>query len=239
MPISSLQVSTSGISEGLRAFVEAMPHERRSILAFVREVADSLPQGAVVLDVGAGDAPYRELFAHCEYETTDWEGSVHEGAVRADYVASAEALPLDDGVVDAVLCTQVLEHVPDPSALLREAARVLRRDGKIHLTVPFVWELHELPFDFWRFTPASIERLLTSAGFVDFHVEPRNDCFQTVAQLLRNLRHAMGRSPDGRDPEREMASELLEQIADHVAGLGELDAAGILPLGWAASGRRA
>lgn len=239
MPISSSPVSASGFSDGLRAFVEAMPHERRPILAFVREVADSLPDGTVVLDVGAGDAPYRELFGHCRYKTTDWEGSVHEGARRADYVASADALPLDDDVVDAVLCTQVLEHVPDPFAVLREAARVLRPGGGIYLTVPFVWELHELPFDFWRFTPASIERLLTGAGFVDVHVEPRNDCFQTVAQLLRNLRHVMGRSPDGRDAERETASELLERIADHVAGLQELDAAGILPLGWAASARRA
>ncbi len=228
-----------GISEQLRAFVEQLPHERRSILAFVRGAADSLPPGAVVLDVGAGDAPYRELFDHCEYITTDREASVHEGAREVDLVASGDALPLEDASVDAVLLTQVLEHVPDPGAVLGDAARVLRPAGEVFLTVPFVWELHELPFDFWRFTPASLERLLAGAGFAEITVEARNDCFTTVAQLLRNLQTAMGRAPDGRDQSREAAAELLARAADRIADLAELDVAGILPLGWAARARRA
>lgn len=239
LPAHSSNVGDSGISEGLRAFVEEMPYERRPIFRFVREVADSLPAGTVVLDVGAGDAPYRELFAHCEYRTSDWAASVHEGARQADYVAPADSLPLEAATVDAALLTQVLEHVPEPAAVLAEAARVIRPGGGIFVTVPFVWELHELPHDFWRFTPASIERLLEAAGFVQIEVEPRSDCFETVAQLLRNLRYAMGRAPDGRDPERESASDLLDRIADHLVELGELDAAGTLPLGWTARARRA
>lgn len=231
--------ATFGISDGLRAFVEEMPHERRSILAFVRGVAESLPPGAVVLDVGAGDAPYRELFEHCDYRTSDWEQSVHEGARRANYIASADALPLEGATVDAVLMTQVLEHVADPRAVLGEAARVLRPQGGVFLTVPFVWELHELPYDYWRFTPASLERLLVGAGFVDVEVEARNDCFQTAAQVLINVKHAMGRAADGRNAEREAVSALLDQIAERIGDLGELDAAGIFPLGWAASARRA
>lgn len=238
MPTRFSHVGAWGVSEQLREFVEEMPHERRSILAFVREVAESLPPGSVVLDIGAGDAPYRELFGHCDYLTTDREDSLHEGARQADFIASAEALPLEDAAVDAALLTQVLEHVPDPAAVLGEAARILRPGGAIFLTVPFVWELHELPLDFWRFTPASLERLLDLAGFIDVQVEARNDCFTTVAQLLRNLWWGMGRAPDGRDAEREAAGDLLEQLADRLAALADLDVAGLLPLGWAASARR-
>lgn len=239
LPARSSKVGDAGISEGLRSFVEEMPYERRPILRFVREAADSLAAGTVVLDVGAGDAPYRELFGHCDYRASDWAASLHEGAREADYVAPADSLPLEAATVDAVLLTQVLEHVPAPVAVLQEAARVLKPGGGIFVTVPFVWELHELPHDFWRFTPASLERLLDAAGFVEIEVEARSDCFETVAQLLRNLRYAMGRAPDGRDPKRDSASDLLDRIADHLGGLGELDAAGALPLGWTARARRA
>ncbi len=228
-----------GLSEELRAFVEQLPYERRSIVTFVGQAADSLPPGAAVLDVGAGDAPYRELFAHCDYRTVDWSGSVHEYAGDADIVARAEQLPLKDGAVDVVLMTQVLEHVANPAAALNEAARVLCSGGQIYLTVPFVWELHELPHDYWRFTPASLEQLLADAGFTEIRVNPRNDCFTTAAQLLRNLGSAMGRSPDGRDGERETAAHLLADLSTRVAALASLDVNGILPLGWAAYAQRA
>jgi SAM-dependent methyltransferase len=227
-----------GITEELRSFVGEMPDERGSILAFVREVADSLPPDAVILDVGAGDAPYRELFGHCEYVTCDWVGSAHEWAGEVDVVASADALPLADGSVDAALLTQVLEHVPNPAAALSEVARVLRGGGGVFVTVPFVWELHELPFDFWRFTPASLERLLADAGFVHIAVEARTDCFTTLAQLMRNVGSAMGRAPDRRDGERDAATALLAQLADRVAELAPLDVNGILPLGWTARASR-
>src|SRR4051794_17238837 len=98
----------AGVSERLRRFVAEAPWERESILAFVERAAAALPAGARVLDVGAGDAPYRELFAHADYRTSDWEHSPHEEATAADHVAPAHDLPAADGELDAVLCTQVL-----------------------------------------------------------------------------------------------------------------------------------
>jgi SAM-dependent methyltransferase len=238
VPTRPSNVGSWGISEELRSFVEEMPYERRSIVAFVREVAESLPAGAVVLDVGAGDAPYRELFEHCKYLTNDWEGSEHEQAGESDIIASADSLPLEDGSVDAVLLTQVLEHVPDPAAVLGESARILRPVGAIFLTVPFAWELHELPFDFWRFTPASLERLLVAAGFSEIAIEPRTDGFTTLAQMMRNVAWTMGRAPDGRDAERDAALELLMELSDHVAALAPLEVDTTLPLGWTARALR-
>jgi hypothetical protein len=102
------------VSERLRRFTSALPHERESLLQFALRVASELPAGARLIDVGAGDSPYCELFAHLRYESSDWENSVHPGARSVDHVAPAHDLPVDDRAYDAVLCTQVLEHVPNP-----------------------------------------------------------------------------------------------------------------------------
>ena len=80
--------------------------------------------------------------------------------------------------------------------------------------------------------------MLRAAGFVDILVEPRSDCFTTLAQLMRNVATAMGRAPDDRDREREAAAQLLGELADHVAALAPLDVDWIFPLGWNVTARR-
>jgi SAM-dependent methyltransferase len=225
-----------GVSEELRRFVEETPYERRSILDFVRGVAEGLAPGAKVIDVGAGNAPYRELFEHVDYSTVDWDNSPHER--ESDVSASADALPHDDESFDAVLLTQVLEHVPDPARVLAELYRILRPGGTVHITVPLVWELHELPYDYYRYTPASLTTLMEAAGFGDVEVAARNDCFTTIAQLLLNARHVMGRAPDGLDERREQVAAALADLSGEIAGLAPLDAQWQLPLGYAASGTR-
>lgn len=228
----------AGISERLRSFVAEFPYERESILAFMLEAASQTPPGARVLDVGAGDSPYSELFSHTEYLASDWEESVHAGAKRATIVASADCLPLPSEDVDVVLLTQVLEHVPGPAPVLAEMHRVLRPGGRIHLTAPLVWELHEVPHDYYRYTEFGLYHLIAEAGFLQIEIAPRNDCFTSVAQLLRNLRYAMGRAADGLDPKREEASQLLDRLVEPIAALAPLDTRFIFPLGYQATATR-
>ncbi len=146
-------------------FIAQAPIERSLILAVVREAAAAAPAGARVLDAGAGDAPYRELFAHTDYKTTDWTESPHPGARSADIIASLDALPVEDASFDVVLCTQVLEHVAEPALVLAELRRVLRDGGELWLTVPFVGELHEEPHDHYRYTSYGLQGLCERAGF--------------------------------------------------------------------------
>ena len=223
-----------GHSEGLRLFVESLPHERGPILAFVERVAAGTRAGADVLDVGAGDAPYRELFSHASYRTLDWDGSPHEQAGASDIVARGEAIPLPDASCDVVVLTQVLEHVPEPHALLTEVHRILRPGGRIAVTAPLAWPLHELPDDYYRYTSAGLEHRLRAAGFDAIEVRTRNDCFTTLAELMRETGVAMGRAPDGLDSQREEAAALLATLAEQVAALAPLDAARIFPLGYEA-----
>ncbi|HUE29222.1 MAG TPA: methyltransferase domain-containing protein, partial [Solirubrobacteraceae bacterium] len=228
----------SRVSPELREFVSECPNERLTILEFLLQVADELEPGLRVLDVGAGEQPYRELFAHVEYRTTDWANSVHPGARRVDYVAPADDLPIPDESFDAVLSTQVLEHVAEPSDVLRELHRVLRPGGRVYVTLPLAWELHEEPFDFYRYTRYGISHLLRAAGFIEIDARPRNDCFTTIAQLMRNAFWAMGRAPDGLDHERDQAGHTMLQLAEVVQGFSRLDTRWSLPLGYAVRARR-
>lgn len=227
-----------GLSERLLAFVAEQPWERESITAFVQGVARATPPRARVLDVGAGDAPYRELFAHAEYETSDWSASPHEGAAQADIVAGAEALPVGDGTYDVVLLTQVLEHVPRPADVLRELHRVLRPGGRIHLTAPMVWEVHEAPYDFFRYTEHGLAALLADAGFAEADVQARNGSLKTLAQLLSNVPAMLGTEADGLDAERERLAVALGALAEPLAALDDLDRRRTFPLGYRATAVR-
>jgi SAM-dependent methyltransferase len=83
-------------------------------------------------------------------------------SVRAD---AAAPLPFTDGAFDAALCTEVLEHVSDAGAVLREIARVVRPGGRVLVTVPFVYHYHEDPCDLRRYTPPGLRAALEDSGF--------------------------------------------------------------------------
>jgi SAM-dependent methyltransferase len=227
-----------GLSRDLLEFLDESPLERDSVLAAVREFAERLPPGARVVDLGAGDAPYRELFGHVSYLTVDWGHSPHEEAASVDVVASVDTLPFEDETFDAAMLTQVLEHVRTPDVAVREAHRVLREGAPLLVTVPFIWEEHERPFDFYRYSSAGVHHLLADAGFTEIAVRARTDCFSTLAQLMRNVGWAMGRAPDGLDAKRAEAAELLSRLSEAVAAMAPLDAQRIFPLGWEAVARR-
>jgi SAM-dependent methyltransferase len=115
-----------------------------------------------VLDVGCGGRPYeRRMPAGARYVGVDVPAS---RASRPDCWALAEGLPFAAGSFDLVLCTQVLEHLPDPASATKELARVLRPGGVLALTAPQSWCLHEEPFDYFRFTRYGLAHLARSAG---------------------------------------------------------------------------
>jgi glycosyltransferase involved in cell wall biosynthesis len=219
-------------SPRLRAFVEEAPLEREPIVSFLAAAAADLPAGARIADVGAGVAPYRELFSQADYVTIDRADSFHAEPTDFDVVASADALPLEDETLDAIICTQVLEHVPNPADVLREFHRVLKPGARLLLTTPLAWEEHEMPYDFYRYTRSGLEYLLGQAGFERLDITARGNCFATLAQLVRNSRWSIGESTEDSAPALSAAFTRLDELADELAELGPLDSRRSFPLGY-------
>jgi SAM-dependent methyltransferase len=152
-----------------------------------------LPESrGVVLDVGCGAQPYRHLLpAEAVYKAIDYSGAEkHFGYSMPDTTYyEGDRWPVDDASTDVILCTETLEHVPDPAVFLAEASRCLRPGGRILLTVPFAARWHYIPHDYWRYTPSALHRLLSAAGFDRIAVYARGNewtvaSYKTMALLL-------------------------------------------------------
>ncbi len=218
-------------SPALADFVAQSPIDRRLILAWTRQAADLAPPGTRVLDAGAGDAPYAPLFAHCDYVSSDWEQSVHPGSAHATIVASLTDLPVPDAAFDLVVCTQVLEHIADPAAVLAELARVLAPDGELWLTVPFVGELHEEPHDYYRYTRHALAALVHEAGFTHVTVRPLGGYFSALAFLGRNGAAATGVELGALTPAR-LFTGIVRVMTAWLPWLDRFDRRRALPLGY-------
>lgn len=161
---------------------------RWHINGFVERVASGLPAGTHVLDAGAGEAAYRELFRHCRYVATDLgvgDASWNYGNLNS--VSELERLPFRSGAFDAVLCTQVLEHVEWPRECVAEFYRVLRPGGTLYVTVPMAQAEHQVPFDFFRYTSYGLRSVLRVAGFTEVSVEPFGGLFTRLAYELTRI----------------------------------------------------
>jgi SAM-dependent methyltransferase len=135
------------------------------------------------LDLGCGSRPYEALFDVERYFGLDVVASGHpEAGKRPDLFFDGRRLPVRSASVDGVLCTQVLEHTADPAGLLGEAWRVLKPGGALILTAPFVWEEHEQPYDFFRFTDPGLRHLLAQCGFAVTAMDKTSGTLETLAQ---------------------------------------------------------
>lgn len=143
------------------------------ITRFVESVAKSLPIGSLILDAGAGESVYKKLFSHCDYKAIDLAvGESRWNYANLDYVSALDDMPIEDDVFDAVLCTQVLEHLEWPRESVKEMHRVLKRGGKLYMTVPMAQNEHQVPYDFFRYTSYGLESICKHAGFYDIKVIP-------------------------------------------------------------------
>jgi SAM-dependent methyltransferase len=145
--------------------------------------AVTVPASSKVLDAGAGDQPYRALFAHCDYESADFE-QVEKKYAKSTYVCSLDAIPVEDDRFDAVVFNQVMEHLSQPMSVLRELRRVLKPGGRMICSAPLFYEEHETPYDFYRYTQFAWQFMMREAGFTIRSIDWMEGYFGTVAYQL-------------------------------------------------------
>jgi len=162
---------------------------------WVKNQAKALPAGALVLDVGAGSCPYRRFFTHCQYKTQDFSqlqpDQLRYGRYgQIDYVCDASSIPVDAGTFDAIICTEMLEHVPEPVKVLHEFGRILKPGGRLILTAPLGSGLHQEPHHYYGgYTPYWYQHFLPDAGFRDIRIDANGGFFLFFSQeAIRFLR---------------------------------------------------
>jgi ubiquinone/menaquinone biosynthesis C-methylase UbiE len=217
---------------------------------WIRQQLERLPSKWRLLDAGAGEQRYRKYCGHLDYVAQDFAqyvpskdpAGLHADSwnySHLDIVCDITAIPEPSASYDAVLCTEVLEHLPDPRAAMRELSRVLKPDGILILTAPFCSLTHFAPYHFATgFNRSWYETHLPALGIEIEEITPNGNYFEYIAQELRRLPDMMGRyasrSPRLRD---RMGSRLLLQALEECA-VSDAGSAELLCFGFHVRGRK-
>jgi len=169
---------------------------------WLKKTLAALPSGARILDVGAGELKNRQHCGHLEYVSQDFcqyegqrGGAINEGlqskswdTSRIDLVSDITAIPAPDASFDGILCSEVLEHVPEPTHALDEFARLLKPGGKLILTAPFASLVHMAPYHYCSgFSRYWYEHHLALRGFEIVELTANGDWFAYTRQELTRL----------------------------------------------------
>lgn len=144
-----------------------------------------------LLDVGCGKMPYEQFILN-NSKVTQYVGldldthnvSKYQASRKADIVWDGFNMPIEDSSFSTVMATEVLEHCPYPQIVLNEIFRVLKPEGFFFFTVPFLWPLHEVPYDEYRYTPFSLQRMLKETGFSQYEIKSLGGWNASLAQML-------------------------------------------------------
>ncbi len=151
----------------------------------IKEAIENFARGRF-LDLGCGNKPYETLYNPFTSSQTGCD-VMQSDRNRVDVLCPATDLAFPDNHFDSILCTQVLEHVYDHDTMMKEIYRVLAPGGHIILTVPFAWELHEEPYDFFRYTKHALKELFERSGFDIDYIKPNGGKWAAVYQLRNNV----------------------------------------------------
>ncbi len=166
---------------------------------WVAKKLKELPAGSRLLDAGAGEQQYKIYCSHLKYVSQDfakYEG-VGDGVGlqtgkwdnnKLDIISDITNIPEPDGSFDAIMCTEVFEHIPDPITVIKEFSRLLKKGGVLIVTAPFCSLTHFSPYHFYTgFNRYFYQTLLTKYGFHLLEIQSNGNYFEYLAQEIRRV----------------------------------------------------
>lgn len=171
----------------LSIFLNPFLFQRWNLFKFIKKNS-SVMKGRL-LDFGCGRKPYRSLFKNVsDYIGVDIEVSGHiHNESEIDIFYDGKTLPFENDSFDSLFCSEVVEHLFEPELILKELNRVLKIEGKAIFTFPFVWQEHETPFDFARYTSFGSKYIFEKNGFEIIEYEKNGNFIMTIWQLFINM----------------------------------------------------
>jgi SAM-dependent methyltransferase len=146
-----------------------------------------LPNNSKILDFGCGEKPYYPFLKDkaLEYIGIDIDESPEKNNSINTIIKQGELIPYPDGSFDSIICTQVFEHIKDMHLYARELHRILKTGGKMFISVPFSWDYHPYPGDYWRIAADGVQALFND--FSDKQIFYDTNTIQTLLQSLNLL----------------------------------------------------
>ena len=166
---------------------------------WIEETLKKIPQGLTLLDAGAGESQFKKFCSHLNYIAQDF-GQYHGGGdvglqqtqwdnSKLNIVSDITTIPLPDHDVDAIMCTEVLEHIPDPIAAIKEFSRLVKPGGYLLITAPFASITHFAPYHFATgFNRYFYETHLPANGFTIEEMQLNGNFFEYIAQENRRIK---------------------------------------------------
>ncbi len=167
--------------------------------AWLENVLSEIPKNYKILDAGAGESRYKKFCNHLDYTSQDFaeydgvgDGSGIQKNSRnyneLDIISDISEIPVPDKHFDAIMCIEVIEHLPNPLDAIKEFRRILKKDGTLIITAPFASLTHYAPYHFSTgFNKYFYEHHLNDLDFQIEEITPNGNYFEFIAQEIRRL----------------------------------------------------